>query len=147
MKVLISIQLPVEQWQIPPECVETLRRRFPDVQFMYATTPEQRAAGLRECEVAYTWILKPEEAETASRLKWVHTSAVAVETLCLDQLFAHRVEGGVGDQEVDVAAAVLHRHLGAEHHRRGRQLGDRGDRKSTRLNSSHSQQSRMPSSA
>ena len=76
---------------------------------MYATTPEQRAAGLRECEVAYTWILKPEEAETASRLKWVHTSAVAVETLCLDQLFARGVvvSNTRGVQAVPIAEHVM----------------------------------------
>ncbi len=33
MKVLISIQQPVMQWQIPAEGVETLRKRFPHIQF------------------------------------------------------------------------------------------------------------------
>jgi phosphoglycerate dehydrogenase-like enzyme len=109
LKVLISIQLPVQQWQIPPECVDVLRRRFPDVQFIYATTPEQRADGLRVCDVAYTWILKPEEAATASRLKWVHTSAVAVETLCLEQLFARGivVSNTRGVQAVPIAEHVM----------------------------------------
>lgn len=109
LKVFISIQLPVQQWQIPPECVDVLRRRFPDVQFIYATTPEQRAAGLRECDVAYTWILRPEEAATASRLKWVHTSAVAVETLCLEQLFARDivVSNTRGVQAVPIAEHVM----------------------------------------
>ena len=40
MKVLISIQLPVAQWQIPVDAVQALRRRFPHIEFVHATTPE-----------------------------------------------------------------------------------------------------------
>jgi len=91
MKVLISIQQPVTQWQIPAECVERLRRRFPDIEFVHATTGAQRAEGLKDCDVAYTWILKALELATAAKLQWVHTSAVAVETFCLPELFARGI--------------------------------------------------------
>lgn len=109
MKILISIQQPVAQWQIPAECVDTLRRRFPLITFIHATTPEQRAAGLLQCEAAYTWILKAAEIEHAARLRWVHTSAVAVETLCLDELFARRVTvtNTRGVQAVPIAEHVM----------------------------------------
>ena len=109
MKVLISIQQPVTQWQIPAEGVDTLRRRFPDIEFVHATTTDARAAGLRDCDVAYTWILKPDECATAARLKWVHTSAVAVETLCLDALFARGVvvSNTRGVQAVPIAEHVM----------------------------------------
>ena len=46
MKVLISIQQPVKQWQIPPEGVATLRARFPHIEFNHATTDEARARAL-----------------------------------------------------------------------------------------------------
>jgi phosphoglycerate dehydrogenase-like enzyme len=91
MKVLISIQQPVKQWQIPVEGVATLRARFPHIEFVHATSDEERAAGLRDCDAVYTWILRPHEFATAERLKWIHTSAVAVETLCLPELFAKGV--------------------------------------------------------
>lgn len=91
MKVLISIQQPVTQWQIPAEGVARLRARFPQINFVHATTPEQRAEGLRDCELAYTWILSAGELAQAPKLKWVHTSAVAVETLCLPELFARSI--------------------------------------------------------
>lgn len=109
MKILISIQLAVKQWQIPPECVETLRRRFPLVKFVYATTPEERAAGLKDCDAAYTWILKQHELADAPRLKWVHTSAVAVETLCLEDLFARGVlvSNTRGIQSVPIAEHTM----------------------------------------
>src|SRR5689334_22382318 len=109
MKVLISIQQPVKQWQIPAACVDVLRRRFPDIEFSHATTDEQRAAGLPDCDVVYTWILKAAELATAPHVKWVHTSAVAVETLCLNELFARGivVSNTRGVQAVPIAEHVM----------------------------------------
>src|SRR4026207_2226161 len=109
MKVLISIQQPVKQWQIPVDGVETLRTRSPHIRFIHAPTPEQRADGLPDCDIAYTWILKDDEAAKATRLRWVHTSAVAVETLCLPELFARgiAVSNTRGVQAVPIAEHVM----------------------------------------
>ena len=109
MKILISIQQPVQQWQIPPEGVAALRERFPAIQFIHATTPEQRAAGLNDCDAAYTWILNAGELASAPKLRWVHTSAVAVETLCLPDLFSRgiAVSNTRGVQAVPIAEHVM----------------------------------------
>jgi phosphoglycerate dehydrogenase-like enzyme len=109
MRVLISIQQDVRHWQIPSTGVDALRRRFPNIEFVHATTDEQRAAGLTVCDVAYTWILKTNELDAAPNLKWVHTSAVAVETLCLNELFARGivVSNTRGVQAVPIAEHVM----------------------------------------
>jgi phosphoglycerate dehydrogenase-like enzyme len=109
MRVLISIQQPVTQWQIPVEGVETLRKRFPHIHFIHATTPDERVAGLAECDAVYTWILRDHELAQAPKLKWVHTSAVAVETLCLPELFARgvAVSNTRGVQAVPIAEHVM----------------------------------------
>jgi D-2-hydroxyacid dehydrogenase (NADP+) len=109
MKILISIQQPVTQWQIPAEAVDVLRQRFPHIQFIYATTPEQRAEGLREADAAYTWILNADELKSAQKLRWVHSSAVAVETLCLRELFARSVlvSNTRGVQAIPIAEHVM----------------------------------------
>lgn len=109
MRVLISIQQPVIQWQIPAAGVDALRKRFPDIEFVHATTPEQRAEGLKDCDVAYTWILKAPEIADAAKLQWVHTSAVAVETICLPELFARgvAVSNSRGVQAVPIAEHVM----------------------------------------
>jgi D-2-hydroxyacid dehydrogenase (NADP+) len=109
MKILISIQQPVTQWQIPAEGVDVLRKRFPHIQFIYATTPEQRAEGLREADAAYTWILNADELKSAQKLRWVHSSAVAVETLCLRELFARSVlvSNTRGVQAIPIAEHVM----------------------------------------
>jgi phosphoglycerate dehydrogenase-like enzyme len=109
MKVLISIEQPVIQWQIPAACVAQLTSRFPHIEFVHATTVEERARGLADCDVAFTWILDSAEFERAPRLKWVHTSAVAVETLCLPDLFARGiiVSNTRGVQAVPIAEHAL----------------------------------------
>ncbi len=109
MKVLISIQQPVPQWQIPAEGVATLRARFPHIDFVYATSDEQRARGLLDCDAAYTWILTAAEFAHVSKLRWLHTSAVAVETLCLPELFARGVivSNTRGVQAVPIAEHTL----------------------------------------
>jgi phosphoglycerate dehydrogenase-like enzyme len=109
MTVLVSIQQPVHAWQIPAECVQTLRDRFPDTTWIYATDPEARARGLAICDVAFTWILSAAELAAAPRLRWVHTSAVAVETLALPELFTRgvRVSNTRGVQSASIAEHVL----------------------------------------
>jgi phosphoglycerate dehydrogenase-like enzyme len=109
LRVLISIQQPVTQWQIPADGVDALRKRFPHIHFIHATTTDERAAGLRDADVAYTWILNGDEAAAAPKLKWVHTSAVAVETLCLLELFARgiAVSNTRGVQAVPIAEHVM----------------------------------------
>jgi len=109
MKILISIQQPVKQWQIPVEGVETLRQRFPLINFIHATTAEERAKGLADCDAAYTWILNADELAHAEKLRWVHTSAVAVETLCLRELFSRSiaVSNTRGVQAIPIAEHVM----------------------------------------
>jgi len=108
MKVLISIQQPVRAWQIPAEGVERLRAQFPDVTFVHATDEDTRSLGLADCDVAYTWILSASEVAVAPKLQWVHTSAVAVETLALPQLFAR---GVVVSNSRGVQAAPIAEHV------------------------------------
>lgn len=109
MRVLISIQQDVKQWQIPADGVDTLRKRFPHIHFIHATTPEERAAALPECDAIYTWIFKDHELAQAAKLKWIHTSAVAVETLCLPELFARNVavSNTRGVQAIPIAEHVM----------------------------------------
>jgi len=109
LRVLISIQQRVPQWQIPEGSARALMSRFPGVRFTYAQSEAERAEALASAEVAYTWRLSVAELARAPRLRWVHTSAVAVETLCLPELAAHgvRVSNTRGVQAVPIAEHVL----------------------------------------
>jgi phosphoglycerate dehydrogenase-like enzyme len=109
MNVLISIQQPVRAWQIPPQSVETIRQRFPDLRFTHATDDLSRAKALVDCDVAFTWLMNEAELATCKRLKWVHTSAVAVETFCLPELVARQVivSNSRGVQSAPIAEHVF----------------------------------------
>jgi phosphoglycerate dehydrogenase-like enzyme len=109
LQVLISIQQRVAQWQIPEASARALMERFPALTFTYACTDAERAGALATAEVAYTWTLSADELARAPKLRWVHTSAVAVETLCLPELAARgvRVSNTRGVQAVPIAEHVL----------------------------------------
>ena len=109
MVVLVSIQQPVHAWQIPAECVATLRQRFPKLTWTHATDAAMRQDGLAQCDIAFTWILSAAELALAPRLRWVHSSAVAVETLALPELFARDVivSNSRGVQSVPIAEHVF----------------------------------------
>lgn len=109
MTVLVSIQQPVAAWQIPAAAVERLRARCPDHEILHATSASARAEGLARAEVAFTWVLTAEELAHAPRLRWVHSSAVAVGTLCLPDLRARgiQVTNSRGIQSAPIAEHVL----------------------------------------
>lgn len=91
MTILVSIQQEVAAWQIPSEQVARIRAALPQHDVRHATSAEARAAGLADCECAFTWTLGADELARAPRLRWVHSSAVAVGTLCLDALAARGI--------------------------------------------------------
>ncbi|MGE0040250.1 MAG: D-2-hydroxyacid dehydrogenase [Vicinamibacterales bacterium] len=109
MRVVISLRHHVVQWQFPPAAVHDLARAFPDVTFVHTMDEAERAAALPGADVVFTWKLTPAELAAAPRLGWAHTSAVAVETFCLPELFARgvRLTNTRGVQAVPIAEHVL----------------------------------------
>lgn len=109
MTVLVSIQQPVAAWQIPATAVERLRGRCPQHEIVYATTTSARADGLARADIAFTWVLSADELARAPRLRWVHSSAVAVGTLCLPELDARGipVTNSRGIQSTPIAEHVM----------------------------------------
>jgi phosphoglycerate dehydrogenase-like enzyme len=109
VNVLISIQQPVVSWTIPSAQVERLRADFPDVTFTNALDDREVQAGLADADAAFTWILSAEQVAAAPRLRWVHSSAVAVGTLPLQALAARgiAVTNSRGVQSVAIAEHVI----------------------------------------
>jgi phosphoglycerate dehydrogenase-like enzyme len=81
MKALIYISWPVKAWCIPDAQVAALRTAFPDMEFLHASTREEAADLVRDADIAFTPFLTPEMVASAPRLRWVHSSAAAVEGL------------------------------------------------------------------
>jgi D-2-hydroxyacid dehydrogenase (NADP+) len=107
--ILVSIQQEVSAWQVPGDHVERIRQALPQHEVRYATTSEQRAAGLAVCDVVFTWRLDGDEFAAAPRLRWVHSPAVAVGTRCLEALAARgvAVSNSRGVQATPIAEHVF----------------------------------------
>jgi D-2-hydroxyacid dehydrogenase (NADP+) len=109
MNVLISIRQPVVAWVIPHAHVDRLRRRFPDITFVHAQDDRADVDGIADADVAFAWTMTPEMLRRASRLRWVHSSAVAVGTLPLRDLAARgvAVTNSRGIQSAAIAEHVI----------------------------------------
>ena len=81
MRALVHISWPVKAWCISDTHVATLRDRFPEVEFAHAATLRDAREVIEDADVAFTPFLTPEMVAAAARLRWVHSSASAVEGL------------------------------------------------------------------
>jgi phosphoglycerate dehydrogenase-like enzyme len=110
MKVLVHIQWPVKAWSIPDAHAAALCDAFPDVEFVRARSLEEAAGAIAEVDVGFTPRLTAEIVAAAPRLRWVHSSAAAVEGLLpLPQLAARDivVTNSKGVQAVPIAEHVM----------------------------------------
>lgn len=110
MNALIYITWPVKAWCIRDEHVAALRDRFPDVTFVHETDLDAAGRALQAADIAFTPYLKPEMIAAAPRLRWVHSSAAAVEGLLpLAALAQHgvTVTNSRGVQAIPIAEHVM----------------------------------------
>src|SRR3569833_706657 len=110
MKILIFISWPVKAWSIPDAQVDALRDRFPDIEFVHARTLDEARELVLDVDAAFTPFMPAEMAESAHRLKWVHSSAAAVEGLLpLTTLAERRItfSNSRGIQGVPMAESVM----------------------------------------
>jgi phosphoglycerate dehydrogenase-like enzyme len=110
MKALIYISWPVKAWCIPDAQVAALRAAFPDIEFLYAATRDEAADLVRDADIAFTPFLTAEMVASAPRLRWVHSSAAAVEGLLPLPALAERgiaISNSRGVQAVAMAEHVM----------------------------------------
>jgi phosphoglycerate dehydrogenase-like enzyme len=110
MKVLVHIQWPVKAWSIPDAHAAALRAAFPEVEFVRARSLEEAAAVIADVDVGFTPRLTADVVAAAPRLRWVHSSAAAVEGLLPLAALAARdvvVTNSKGVQAVPIAEHVL----------------------------------------
>ena len=110
MKILIFISWPVKAWSIPDAQVDVLRERFPDIEFVHARTLDAARELVLDVDAAFTPFMSAEMVESARRLKWVHSSAAAVEGLLPLATLAERritISNSRGIQGVPMAESVM----------------------------------------
>src|SRR5215831_2163412 len=81
MKVLVYIAWAVKAWAIPEKQVAVLRRRFPDVSFIHEVHEVDALRSIEDVEVSFSSRLNATMVERSRHLRWVHSSAAAVEGL------------------------------------------------------------------
>lgn len=110
MKILTYISWPVRAWCIPDEQMAALRTRFPRVDFVQVRTLDAAAKAIVDVDVCFTPRITAEMAASAPNLRWVHSSAAAVEGLLPLPVLAERgiaVSNSRGIQAVAIAEHVM----------------------------------------
>lgn len=110
MRILIHISWPVKAWCIPSGHVERLRERFPKLEFVHAATLDDAKRAMPDVDACFTPFLTPEMVASAPKLRWVHSSAAAVEGLLPLAALAERgivVTNSRGVQAIPIAEQVM----------------------------------------
>ncbi len=110
MKILIFIEWPVKAWSIPNGHAAALASAFPDVEFVRARTLDEASDAIADVDACFAPMLRAETIATASKLRWVHSPAAAVEGLLpLADLAAAgvKVTNSKGVQAIPIAEHVM----------------------------------------
>ncbi len=110
MKVLIFAAWPVKAWRISDAHVGSIRERFPDVEFVHARNADEASRLVIDVDASFSPFLTADMVASAPRLRWVHSSAAAVEGLLPLAALAERgivVTNARGVQAIPIAEHVM----------------------------------------
>jgi phosphoglycerate dehydrogenase-like enzyme len=108
MKLLISVPHSFALWTPPAWFAERLKRDFPAIEIVNLPDYKRVDEEIVDAEVAITWSIRPEQVNSAKKLRWIHSTAAAVHTLMFPELVnseivvtnAREVHGGVVAEHV-----------------------------------------------
>jgi phosphoglycerate dehydrogenase-like enzyme len=106
-KLLIFVQHSFDLWTVPDWFAERLRCEFPQFNVVHLPDYKRVSDEIIDAEIAITWSIRPEQFKTATKLRWIHSPAVAVHPL----IFPELVESAV----VLTNAREVHGPVVAEH--------------------------------
>ena len=110
LKALVYISWPVKAWCIPDEHVARLREQFRDIEFIQPASLDGAKQIIGDIDVSFTPYLTKDMVAAADKLRWVHSSAAAVEGLLpLHDLAARGipVTNSRGVQAIPIAEHVM----------------------------------------
>jgi phosphoglycerate dehydrogenase-like enzyme len=81
LKLVIVLQHRLELWNAPGWFAERLRKDFPQIDIIHRTTYDGIEDYIRDAEIIIGWSLRPEQLQSAERLRWIHCPAAAVHQL------------------------------------------------------------------
>src|SRR6266850_2366342 len=86
LTVLEFIRDPEAAWNLPRRLVEGLEREFPSVRFLAPTDRPEADRMLPGADVVLGWAVRPENFESARRLRWIQVTAAGVGPLLFPAL-------------------------------------------------------------
>lgn len=86
MKVLIVLKHRFALWTAPDWFVQKLQAEFPDVEFINRRDYDTIADDIRDADVVVSWSIKAEQLQTATRLRWIHSTAAAIHQLMIPEI-------------------------------------------------------------
>src|SRR5262245_58666094 len=78
MKILVGIICPVPAWILPRPFIDELRRAFPKHEFIDVWDADAVRRTLPSVDVAFTPVVDSDVLPSATRLRWIQSSAVGV---------------------------------------------------------------------
>jgi len=85
-KLLICVWHPFPQWRAHPILPETILRRWPEMRVVHLPDYERLPQELPDTDIFIGAILRPEQFNRATRLKWIHSTAAGVSQLMYPEL-------------------------------------------------------------
>ena len=86
MKVLIVLKHRFALWTAPEWFVQKLQSEFPDVTFVNRKDYDTISDDIRDADVVVSWSIKAEQLQTATRLRWIHSTAAAIHQLMIPEI-------------------------------------------------------------
>ena len=86
MKVLIVLKHRFQLWTAPEWFVDKLRSEFPEIEFVNRDNYDTIDQDIRDADVVVSWSLRPEQLSSASKLRWIHSTAAAIHQLMIPEI-------------------------------------------------------------
>ena len=91
MKVLIVHYHTFDLWHAPPWLRPRLQQVFPDIKFVQLPNDRKLDREITDANVFIGWSLRPEFLSAATKLKWIHSPAAAVNQLLSPELLQSEI--------------------------------------------------------
>ena len=90
-KVLIATPHRLDLWIAPPWFGERLAKDFPQLTIVQAENSDAIAPELSDAEIAFTFVLTPEQLQAAKKLRWIHSPSAAIHQFLFPEFVASDV--------------------------------------------------------
>jgi len=108
IRILISVHHPFDQWNAPNWLADRLHREFPQVRALNLPSSDCVDEEIADAEILVAWSIRPAQIAAASKLRWIHSPAAAVDQLMCPELVNSEV---VLTNARDVHGAVVAEHV------------------------------------